>query len=87
MRLRNLCKGNDDGCECEDGHCNDHCRSSILDSRIVNASSHEIAQQNRSYCATDGVAGTSKLNETVACISTAAESVEHRIHNDVEHTH
>ena len=65
MRLRNLGKGDDDCGKGEDCHCNEHCRGSVLHRRVLNASSHEVTEENRCDGSSDGVAGTSELDETV----------------------
>ena len=87
MRLRYLGEGYDESCEGEYGHCDDHCRSCVLYACVLHLSAHEVTQEYRSDGAAYGVAGTAELNESVALVSAAAQGVEHRVDDDVEHTH
>ena len=87
VRLRDLREGDDDSCKSEDGHGDQHCRGCILYRGVVKRTADKVAKKDRGNRAADGVAGTSKLDETVACVSATAETVEHRVHDDVEHAH
>ena len=87
VRLGNLGEPDDEECDGEDCHCNDHHGSSLGHGCICDAAADEPTYEDRSDGAAGGVAGAAPLDELVALVAAAAQSVEHRVHNEVEHAH
>ena len=56
MRLRNAGEENDNECDCENRHCDNHHRSSRCHRCVGYASAHEPAHENRGNGSSDGVA-------------------------------
>lgn len=87
MRLGNVGKGYDYECNCEDCHCDYHYGSGLGNRCIGYCAAYEPAYEYRGDGSADRVAGTSELDELVTLVSAAAQSVEHRIDYNIEHTH
>ena len=87
MRLRNICKPDNDKGDGKDSHSKNHNRSNLCNGSVRNLSSNNPAYEIRSEGAADGVEATAPLNELVTLVSATAEGVEHRVYDNVEQTH
>ena len=87
VRLGNIGQADDDEGQSEDGHGDDHRGSRITYARILDRAADKISQQDGGYRTADRVARTTELDKLVTAVAAAAQSVEHGVNHDVEHTH
>src|SRR5574344_734157 len=86
FRFRNMRKEYDDKSKCKNSHCNEQGRISICNLRLGRVT-NQISYKHGHYRCCEGIQRAAELNELIALVSAAAESVQHRVHNRIEHTH
>ena len=77
----------DDERQSENAHRDEERRIGIGDLGVLRNVTDEITHEHGHDRGAQGVAGSAPLDELVTLVSTTTESVEHRVHNRVEHTH
>ena len=87
VRFWNFCKADNDRCKRKNHHSDNHGWSHIAYRSIFEIATNQIAQQNGGKRAANRVARAAKLHQAVACVTAAAQRVEHWIDYNVEQTH
>ena len=87
LRFRNMRGRDDDERQSENAHRDEERRIGIGDLGVLRNVTDEITHEHGHDRGAQGVAGSAPLDELVTLVSTTTESVEHRVHNRVEHTH
>ena len=85
-RLGDLHQGNDDESDGEYGHGDEEQRSHVGHRGLVSDGTDEDTHEERGEGSGEGIHGTTDLDVLVALVATAAEDVQHRVDNGVEHT-
>ena len=70
----------------EDAHCDPQCGSCVAD-RGVGRVAHQVTHQHRNDGRGNRVERTAELDQLVTLLAAAAERIEHRVDDGVEHTH